>query len=60
MKREDKLVENQSSDQQNVVDRGEKKIAVNPNPRANENLPEENKQEQKSTTGSEITDGEAG
>jgi hypothetical protein len=60
MKREDRLVENLNSEQQNVVDRGEKKIAVNPNPRANENLPEENKTEKNSETGSEITDGEAG
>jgi hypothetical protein len=60
MKREDKLVENLNSEQQKTLDTGEKKISTNPNPRANENLPEENKTEKTSEAGSEITDGEGG
>lgn len=37
-----------------------KKIAVNPDPRANENISEEEAAETTTGAGSEITDGEAG
>jgi hypothetical protein len=60
MKREDKLVENHGSKHSKETDTAEKKIAVNPNPRANENLPEKNNVEKTSDAGSEITDGEGG
>jgi hypothetical protein len=60
MNPEDKSKEKTLHGKEFAEDNGAKKMAVNPNPRANENLPEKKSIEKTSEAGSEITDGEGG